>query len=412
MKIWVIQRAESLPIERNVSKMRTAMLVDELIKNGHSVVWWTSAFDHFKKKWRFKKDTTLKITKSFEIVALKGIGYKKNISLRRFVDHRILAKKFKKSFHKALKPDVIIASTPNHDLAYEAVVYAKKNNIPIIVDVRDPWPDIFLEHIPKNFRKIFKLLFRKDFKMIRFVLQRADGIIAVTENMFKWGLKYAGREKNKYDKIIPLGYKKYENKTEADVKKRFRNIERSLNKKFIVLFIGTITKSYHNPSIILKAAKKLSRNKNIHFVISGDGEAFIELKNKASSLNNVTLTGWVNQPEKEFLLKHSNLGICPSIKSVNLPSNKVPCYLSAGLPVLSSFGGEIKKIIEKYKIGFFYPPNDLDTLVGYIKKLYQNPPLYKKISINAINIFNKMFDANKIYQEYARCIENLVKKYK
>ena len=67
LKVWVIQRAESLPIDKNVSKMRTAILVDKLIERGHFVMWWTSAFDHFSKEWRFKKDTELEIKKSLKI---------------------------------------------------------------------------------------------------------------------------------------------------------------------------------------------------------------------------------------------------------------------------------------------------------------------------------------------------------
>ena len=57
MNIWLIQSGEPLPTDDTVKKMRTALLADELLAKGHSVIWWTSAFDHIKKKWIFTKDT-------------------------------------------------------------------------------------------------------------------------------------------------------------------------------------------------------------------------------------------------------------------------------------------------------------------------------------------------------------------
>ena len=105
LKIWLRQRAESLPIDPNVRKMRTALLADELTARGHSVIWWTSAFDHFTKKWRVDKDSEIQIKDLLRVKALKGLGYKKNVSISRFIDHRIIARKFKKYACDMDKPD-------------------------------------------------------------------------------------------------------------------------------------------------------------------------------------------------------------------------------------------------------------------------------------------------------------------
>ena len=82
MNIWLIQIGESLPTELGTPKLRTASLSEKLTERGYSVLWWASAFDHFKKEWIFKKHTELIVKEDLKIVALKGLGYKKKISAK------------------------------------------------------------------------------------------------------------------------------------------------------------------------------------------------------------------------------------------------------------------------------------------------------------------------------------------
>lgn len=412
MNIWLIQIGETLPIKDSVTKMRTSLLAEKLIEKGHTVLWWTSAFDHFKKNWLFKEDEELMLNNGLKIKAIKGTGYKKNISLSRFIDHRIIAWKFRRITRKIPKPDIIIASMPTHDLAYEAVIFAKENNIPILIDIRDPWPDIFLFHIPANLQKLAKVVLYNDFQMIKKTMHMAEGLIAVTNTFLEWGLKYANRGKTFNDKVFYLGYKKHKALNISKIKEKFEPLSEILKNKFIVFFVGTISSSYHNPFILLKGAENFEENSNIHFIISGDGELFKDLKGCAKKFNNMTLTGWLNQDEIQFFLKYSKIGICPATRIVNLPTNKAYIYLSAGLPIISAFHGDLKEIIEKHQIGFYYPPNDVDALVGCLKRLYEDKELYKRMSENACRVFDEMFDANKIYDEYARHIEMVAEKFK
>src|SRR4026208_1850395 len=135
MNIWLIQTGEPLPLNDSEKKMRTALLADHLIGRGHSITWWTSSFDHFKKQWIYTEDTELQKSDRMKFIFLKGTGYKNNFSFRRFRDHRMVARKFFKTAVKKNKPDLIVASLPPHDLAYQAMRYAKENNVPYVVDV-------------------------------------------------------------------------------------------------------------------------------------------------------------------------------------------------------------------------------------------------------------------------------------
>jgi glycosyltransferase involved in cell wall biosynthesis len=305
-----------------------------------------------------------------------------------------------------IKPDIMVASMPPNDLAHEAVRFAKKQGIPVLVDIRDEWPDLFLHFVPAKLQKIVRLFLFRDFQMIKYALSRADGLIAMMNSLLVWGLGYAGRVKTSFDSVYYLGGKKNSVPVGLGENLRFMN---DVKNKFIITFIGTFVR-HNTPLILLECAEKL-KDRNIHFVLAGDGELFQEIKERASKLPNVSLPGWLNQSEIYALLQFSHIGICPSAQPRAAFPNKAFTYLSAGLPVISAFSGDLKKLIEEYQIGFYYPPNDSDALVKCIEKLFHDPLMYKKMSENAQSVFEKMFDADKIYDEYAKHIEWVVRNY-
>jgi glycosyltransferase involved in cell wall biosynthesis len=407
LNIWLIQTGESLPTTDGIRKMRTALLADKLLKRKHNILWWASSFDHFKKDWIFIKDTELTVKEGLKIFALKGSGYKKNASFPRFIDHRIIAKKFKKLAKKIEKPDIIVASTPPYDLAYEAVMFSKKNDIPVLVDIRDEWPDLFLSVIPKSYRRFIKILLFNEFQMIKKTLHRADGLIAMMNPLLDWGLEYAGRPKTAKDRVFYLGAKKIVISNELKKTAKFLDL---MHNKFVITFVGTLVQN-NNPTILIDCAEKLI-DSNILIIIAGDGELFSEIKNKALGLSNVFMPGWLNQDEVDILLKHSHLGVCPTSQLRLAFPNKAFSYLAAGLPIITAFQGDLKELIEKHEIGFYYPPHDVNALIKCIKKLYEDQMLYKKMSENASSIFDKMFDADKIYEEYAEHVEKVTYAYK
>jgi len=127
MQIWLFQTGEPLPIRIAVRKMRTAILADKLLERGHSVFWWAGAFEHQQKIMVSEKDRNFDISDRYIIRVLRGCKYRKNISMARYINHQIVAFKFRIQANRFPKPDVIVASMPDHLLAYEAARYARRN---------------------------------------------------------------------------------------------------------------------------------------------------------------------------------------------------------------------------------------------------------------------------------------------
>lgn len=402
MNVWIIQSGENLPFQEKARKIRTAILADKLVERNHKVLWWTSAFDHFNKDWIVKQESRITVNNGLKIIALKGVGYKKNISFLRLIDNRIIAWKFRKLAMTMPKPDIIIANTPPYEIVYNTIIFAKSNNIPVVVDIRDCWPDTFFNHITPGLHQLAKIFLYKDFQMIKKIMEMATGLIGVSNTFLDWGLGYAKRNKTWKDRVFYLGCKNNLNSNNIQKSSKFIN-DFDFKNKFVVTFIGTFS-VYHDPSILLECAEKLS-NSNIYFVLAGDGELFNKIKKRASTLQNVLLPGWLNHDEISTLLQNSHVGVCPANKNIDLFPNKAFAYFSANLPIISAFYGDLKEIIEKYQIGFFYPANDANALVTYIKKLHEDKDLYKEMSDNVQNIFNDKFDAEKIYNDYVDHIE-------
>lgn len=403
MKVWLLQIGESLPVLPGIRKLRTALLAEKLMAKGHEVTWWASAYDHFQKKWVYPKDTHIELDNGLKIVALKGTGYKKNVSVARWIDHRLIARKFKRKARACSPPDLIVASMPSYDLAYEAMKYAQLISVPVVIDIRDQWPDIFIEALPPSLSRLGRFLLKNEFALLEKTLKGSDAILSMMNVLLDWGLDYAGRSRTWKDKVFYLGYKK--KKIGTPPQSKIMALKEKVSGSFVVTFIGTFG-SYHDPSILIDAARML-KDDNIAFVLAGDGEKFNLIKNSARQMSNVHLTGWLNQAEIDELLTCSQLGVCTCTKSANFFPNKSFLYLSNGLPVISAFQGDLKNYLEKERIGFYYPPNDVDALVKCIKSLSEDKLLYNNFSKRAETVFNQYFESDLIYQNYAGHLEDI-----
>ena len=71
--------------------MRAMNLANKLVERGHSVILWTSAFNHRDKRHRYKEYAEVNISENLQIRLVPSSGYNRNISIARFYDHCVLA---------------------------------------------------------------------------------------------------------------------------------------------------------------------------------------------------------------------------------------------------------------------------------------------------------------------------------
>lgn len=138
-KIAIIACAMALPGEKGYT--RFSFLADLLGENNYKVDVYTSSFNHWEKAQRdTEKIEKIKQKVSYGVNIVHEPGYKKNVDLRRVVSHILLAKNAVKEIKKR-EYDLIYVIIPDNFLAANVTRYAKKNNIPVIIDIEDTWPE-------------------------------------------------------------------------------------------------------------------------------------------------------------------------------------------------------------------------------------------------------------------------------
>jgi glycosyltransferase involved in cell wall biosynthesis len=405
MHIWLITIGEPLPTDNTKSRLlRTGILANLLVEKGHQVIWWTSTFDHTQKKHRFNEDTYIRIKDTFKINLLHSLGYKSNISLTRILDHTRIAQKFKKLSEAEPKPDIILCSLPTLELSLAATEYGRKKHIPVILDVRDLWPDIFVELAPKWMQGVTKLLLLPMFNTVRSACTKSTAISGITSAFVDWGVNYANRERSELDRDFPLGYSEVTPTKEAiEAAEKFWHQQgiRPRNNEFIACFFGTIGHQFELETVIQSAKKLAQINRPIRFVLCGRGDNLTFYQDLARGCNNIIFPGWVGASEIWTLMRMSSIGLAPYRNRkdfcASLPNKSIE-YLSAGLPIVSSLQGTLENLLSNYNCGITYDNNDPDNLASILINLYECPEQLQILSQNASTLYKGMFVAEKVYE--------------
>ncbi|MDQ6467863.1 glycosyltransferase family 4 protein [Exiguobacterium acetylicum] len=414
MKIWIVSDGEPLPIDDgSVRLRRMGILSNLLLRKNHKVVWFSSNFHHYTKKFRSDKFKIEKVNENqdYEIALLPTKGYKKNVSLQRYLHYKKLSNQFKKYANLMDIPDLIITTLAPLELSKEVVDFGEKNNIPVIVDIRDLWPEIYREVLPKKFEKMINVYIKYKKNELSSVLQKSTSIIGVTPLFLKYGTDLLKNGKRDYDKVFhtsyePKNYELYEN----DFEKYWAKY--NINKNdFIVSFIGNFGKQFEFEPIV-KAMEKM-KNEKIKFVLCGNGEKLEQLRSKFNDYENVIFPGWIEERQISSLLYATSIGLAPYKDSINFRNNtpnKFGEYLSAGLPILVNINGIMKDILIENNCGFKYK-NGLE-LFDQINLLYNSQELLNEMSKNSKNVFNQRFNSEKTYNELIEFMHKLTEKAK
>jgi glycosyltransferase involved in cell wall biosynthesis len=411
MNIWIATIYEPLPFgDPKTRPQRCGMLAKALLDRGHKVELWTSAFDHVSHK-HYHKDSTLEnVGDRMSIQFIKGCGYSNDLSPKRLLHNRQTGKEFSRlAISREKLPDIIIAPVPILELAQSAVDYANERKIPIIVDVRDLWPDVYLTLLPKFLHSIGKIFFYSEYERAKFIFANATGITAVSKAYLKKGLSYACRVPQDEDNFFPLGSVDAATSDYSQQNKNSIFQCYGMNEgQFIVTFVGTFSK-FLDIKNILDAARYLTDLKDIHIIIIGTGKHFKEFNEMADRLPNVTMTGWLNAQAIRTILHYTDVGLAAYAKDalMSLP-NKPFEYMAAGLPLLSSLPGELEELIRMNHIGRGYIAGDPLSLSNEIRWFYAHPEETKKMGERSIDLFSKKFRNDILYKEFSEHLERIV----
>ncbi len=403
MKIWLVQANEPIAfIDKNQRLFRTGLLANELEKRNHIVNWFTASFDHYTKKQRCSKNKTLKINSHYFIEMIWTPCYHKNISIRRIINHKYMAVRFRKRINHMELPDIIYCSFPTIELAEECISFGLKHNIPVITDIRDLWPDIFEQNLKSPFNILVKPYVKLMDIKTKKIFRNSYALNGVSDKALSWGLNKIKRVVNKNDYFYFIGYKKRE----------INHLYKSdkiliLEKDLIIPFVGTIGNQI-NYRLIIEIATKLKES-NIKIIICGDGPQLATFKKEAKHLRNIIFLGWIDANDIDYVLSNAFLGLIPYNNTFDFQmgaGNKFGEYLSYSLPVIVTCQGVMEKLVKEYDCGIM--SLNAEEIVCFIKKAERDHEFYKVCRDNAKLLYNKELNSEIIYSKVADYLEKII----
>lgn len=407
MRIWLLHIGEHLPVDGPVRSCRYGYLAKALVDAGHEVLRWAPTFRHVGKTHRYASDQRVQVAPHYAIQFVYAPGYQRNVGLARLRSYHILGRRLRELAQQERPPDLIVAAIPSLEWATAAIDYGAARGVPVVIDVRDLWPDVFLNALPAIAQPLGRRVLAPYIHMARRACREATALAAVSEEYLDWALRLAGRDRSPRDQVVPLGFE-----PEAVPRHIFQTNRHSLLDRGIdpnqpaCLFAGLLERSYDLETVI-GACERLnagSRTK-LQLIVCGDGSRAAAVARRAAGLRYVHLLGWVDAAMLQAVASISSIGLCAYAHDAlqSLP-NKPFEYMANGLAIASSLPGELADLLEQHRCGFSYRAGDERDCTAVLSRFVTSPPLLNAFRHNALDAWSRHYRSRDIY---ARFVEHL-----
>ncbi|HEY0665070.1 MAG TPA: glycosyltransferase family 4 protein [Gallionella sp.] len=264
--------------------------------------------------------------------------------------------------------DAIFVYAPSPILqAIPAIFLAWLKGCPQLLWVQDLWPESLSATGYVRNRHVLKLVER----MVSFIYRHTD-LLLVQSQAFEAPIRALTSE-------TPIAY--YPNSVDDSFAQSVDSEPPEvggLGKGFSVLFAGNIGTA-QAVEVIVEAAQLLQAQKDIHFVVLGEGSRWEWMKQEAQTkgLTNLHLPGrFPFETMPAFMQKASALLVTladQEIFRLTIPS-KVQAYLAAGRPIIACLNGEGATLVTEAGAGLSVPAENGRALADAVLQLYRMPP--------------------------------------
>lgn len=301
--------------------------------------------------------------------------------------------------------DLVMGTTPPIFQAVSALVVAALRGKPLLLEVRDLWPEFGISMgVLKN-----PFIISLSRWLERFLYKRANHIL-VNSPAYRDYMLAKGVPENK---VTYIAYGTDIDMFNPSIDGSSIRKELGLDDKFVVLYAGALGQA-NDIDTLLRAAERLNQYDKIHFVVFGDGKERTRLETEAKrmNLNNVLFAG--TRPKKDMPRIVASADACLAILQ-DIPAfrttypNKVFDYMAAGRASIIVIDGITRELIESSNGGVYVHPADDAMLAQKILELSQNPTQVKVMGANARDYLIKNLDRRDKLDETLALLEKLVK---
>ncbi len=399
-KLKILFLTDNFPPEVNAPATRTYEHCKEWVKEGIDVTVITGfpnfpigkVFNGYKNKL-YQKEVFdgIKVIRVWTYITANKGFLKRTLDFLSFAVSSFIAGLF-------VEADLIIATSPQFFTTWSAFFLSKLKRKPWIFELRDLWPESIIAVGAIKNKKIIKILEKIEI----FLYKDAYKVISVTES-FKKNLISRGISEEKVF-VIPNGV----NLSLFSPMEKDKSLLKALKleNKFVFGYIGTHGLA-HGLDFILRSIPDIKDN-DIHFLFIGEGAEKENLIRLAKSLNlkNVTFLDSVNKKDVPRYLSIVDVSLVP-LKKNNTFKTVIPSKIFESCamqkPILLGVEGEAKELIERYKCGIAYEPENKEDFIKKLFKLKNDKVLYRDLQKGCKKLALD-FDRKKLAKEMLKVV--------
>ena len=246
-----------------------------------------------------------------------------------------------------------------------ATLIKKMQKIPMYFWVLDLWPESLTAAIGLQNRYILGLFS----SMVRWFYRNSDRIL-ISSKGFEKSICEKGDFAPKIVYFPNWVDSVFSNNREAETP--------AVPEGFIAMFTGNIGES-QDFGTVLRAAEQLKENRNIHFVIVGNGRAKSWVEEQITQRNlSATVHCVGSYPLEAMPATFAKADILfaalkdEPVFALTVPA-KIQAYMSAGKPIVTMINGEAKSLIESVGCGIAVDAGDAKAFAEAVLRLSQMP---------------------------------------
>ncbi|MHB8319607.1 MAG: glycosyltransferase family 4 protein [Acidimicrobiales bacterium] len=298
--------------------------------------------------------------------------------------------------------DVVVVSSPTFFSIFGAWVIAKLKRAPLVVEVRDLWPAIFVELGVLTNRRLISLLERLEL----WAYAQAAEVVVVSDG-FRKNLISRGVPEEKVttlrngadiDRFVP-GDDPLAGRRRLGVK----------DGEVLALYIGAHGIS-HGLDAVLDAAALVEKSNElpVRFALVGEGANRSALLEHAERLGTTNLTMHRGVPREEVPELLAAADICiVALRDVALFSTFIPSkifeYFASGKAVVGAVRGEAAAILEEAG-ALVVEPEDPPALAAAITELAKDPDRRARMGDQARRYVSDNFNRRELAAQYRRIL--------
>jgi glycosyltransferase involved in cell wall biosynthesis len=262
--------------------------------------------------------------------------------------------------------DVTLTVPAPFMLPYAFAAAAKLKGARSVLIMHDLYPDVLvMAGLLKPGSWLAKAMHALNGPMFRAL----DAVVIIGRDTERLLLRYRGMSRDKI-RFIPNWATLERGVRPIDPDNSYR---RALSARFVVGLSGNLGFT-HDPVIVFEAARLLRDDSDIHFLLSGWGVGFDQLREMQSEarLPNVTLVDRVEDERLEAFLSAADVWIIPyrkNVAGVSVPS-RFYNLLAIGRPVIlvSEADAEAALTVSEHDVGWVVEPGKAEELATTIRR--------------------------------------------